>query len=132
MSDTPAVVTVEGLVENRETPGIVRRIAFHTDNNVMVEAFVNGGVTSGWHHHGDRHVYAYLLKGEAVLEFGPEGGESLAIKAGDFFHLPPRIVHRDVNPSDEQQHWIINFVGAGKMVEHVEGPDRASSSPPSR
>ena len=74
MTTTPRVVTRHELQENRDTPGIVRRVAFHTDTNVLVEAHVDGGVASGWHHHGDRHVYAHLLEGVAVVAEGPEHG----------------------------------------------------------
>jgi hypothetical protein len=67
----PKSVANRDLEENRDTPGIVRRIAFRTENNVLVEARVEGSVASGWHHHGDRDVYAHLVEGEAVIEYGP-------------------------------------------------------------
>jgi uncharacterized RmlC-like cupin family protein len=125
MTTTPRVVMRHELKENRDTPGIVRRVAFHTDTNALVEAHVDGGVASGWHHHGDRHVYANLLEGVAVIEYGAGGGDRLEINAGGFFYLPPGVVHRDVNPSDAPQRWIISFVGAGPLVTNVEGPPSA-------
>jgi len=121
----PTAISPRDLEDNRDTPGIVRRIAFRTDNNVLVEAHVEGGVASAWHHHGDRHVYAHLQRGSAVIEYGPGGARRLELDAGGFFYLPPRIVHRDVNPTDEPQRWIISFVGTGPLVENVEGPDPA-------
>jgi len=122
MATTPQVVTGQDLKENRETPGIVRRVAFHTDANVLVEAHVEGGVSSGWHHHGDRHVYAHLLEGAAVIEYGPGGRDSVEIEAGGFFYLPPGVVHRDINPSADPQRWIISFVGAGPLVANMDEP----------
>lgn len=55
------------------TPGIVRKIAFRTDNNIVVHASAAGGTTSGWHHHGDRDVYGCLVEGNPAFEFGPGG-----------------------------------------------------------
>ena len=121
----PEAVTQQDLEDTRDTPGILRRVAFRTDNNVLVEAHVDGGVSSAWHHHGDRHVYAHLLEGVAVIEYGPDGGKRIEIEAGGFFHLPPRLVHRDVNPINKPQRLIISFVGTGTLVENVDGPDGA-------
>lgn len=120
--EAPEAMTQKDLEETRDTPGIVRRVAFRTENNVLVQAHVDGSVSSGWHHHGDRHVYAHLLEGAAIIEYGPGGGRRLQIEAGDFFQLPPRVVHRDVNPIDKPQRWIISFVGTGPLVENVDGP----------
>lgn len=121
--DSPRSVTQHDLEEAEGTPGITRKVFFDTDDNALVQAEADGGVSSGWHHHGDRHVYAHLLEGEASIEYGPGGRERLEIEAGGSFHLPPGIVHRDVNPIDEPQRWIISFVGTGALVENVDGPD---------
>lgn len=124
MTPQPAeAVAEEELKRGDDTPGIVRKVAFETDNNVTVKGHVAGGVESGWHTHCDRHVYGYLVDGTAVLEYGAGGKERLPLDAGEFFHLQPRTVHRDVNPSDEEQVWILNFVGEGPLVENVDGPD---------
>lgn len=121
--DASAAVTQQELEAAEGTSGIVRKVAFHTDNNTLVQAHADGGVSSGWHHHGDRHVFAHLVEGNAVIEYGPGGRQQLEVEAGGFFHLPPRVVHRDVNPIDEPQRWIISFVGTGALVENVDGPD---------
>lgn len=121
--ESPEAVTQEDLETADGTPGITRKVAFKTDTNTLVQAHVVSGVSSGWHHHGVRHVYAHLVEGMAVIEYGPGGSEQLDVEAGGFFHLPPRVVHRDVNPTDEPQRWIISFVGSGTLVENVDGPD---------
>ncbi|QLG63513.1 cupin domain-containing protein [Halorarum salinum] len=41
----------------------------------------------------------YVVLGDAILEHGPCGRESVALGAGDFVHVPPRSVHRVVNSS---------------------------------
>lgn len=116
------VVTSEELNEAPGTPGVVREVAFETDNNMVVQARVAGGTATEWHHHCDRHVYAYLLKGKAIIEAGPGGRDRHEFEAGDFVHIPPRTIHRDINPTDEEQIVIINFVGSGPLVENVDGP----------
>lgn len=51
------VVTPNELAAGDDTPGIKRKVAFETENNIVVQAHVTGDTASGWHHHGDRHVY---------------------------------------------------------------------------
>jgi len=42
---------------------------------------------------------------------------------GDFFHISPRLVHRDVNPDKEQEFAIVNFlIGRGEPVISVKRP----------
>jgi len=117
------VVTPDGLETGEATPGLDRKVAFRTDNNIVVKARAAAGTRSGWHHHGDRHVYGYLLEGEGVFDYGPGGSERVTLDEGDFMHIPPGTVHRDVNPTDEEHVWLLNFVGTGPLVENVDGPD---------
>lgn len=119
----PRSITQQELEAAEGTPGLTRRVAFQTDNNTLVQVQADGDVSSGWHHHGDRHVYAHLREGTAVIEFGPGGRDRLEVEPGGFFYLPPRTVHRDVNPTEDPQWWIISFVGTGPLVENVDGPD---------
>lgn len=121
--NTAQAITQQELEVSDGTPGITRKVAFKSDTNALVQVHVDGGVSSGWHHHCDRHVFAHLIEGSAVIEYGPGGTEHLDVEAGGFFHLPPRTVHRDGNPVDEAQLWIISFVGPGPLVENVDGPE---------
>lgn len=119
---TIETVTPDELEVGDDTSGIDRKVAFETDNNTMVHALVAGGRASGWHHHADRHVYGYVIEGTVVFEYGPGGSDRKELEAGDFFHIEPRTIHRDVNPADEEQWLIINFVGSGPLVKNVDGP----------
>lgn len=112
-----------GLTKADATPGIVREIAFATDRAILVRGRVEGGVASGWHHHGDREVLGHLIKGRARFDFGPGGEESTEVEEGGFFHVPVGLVHRDVNPMDEPQEFIVVFAGEGPLVVNVEGPE---------
>jgi uncharacterized RmlC-like cupin family protein len=107
------------------TPGIVREVAFDTGRASLMRTRAEGNAASGWHHHGERDILGYVVRGRAQFEFGPGGREKAEIAEGEFFHIPARLVHRDLNPLDEAQELVINIVGDGPLVVNVEGPDPA-------
>jgi uncharacterized RmlC-like cupin family protein len=42
---------------------------------------------------------------------------------GDFFHIPPLLVHRDVNPDEKQELAVVNIlIGRGEPVINVKSP----------
>jgi uncharacterized RmlC-like cupin family protein len=104
------------------TPGVLREIAFDTSRATLMRARAEGGAASGWHHHGDRDVLGYVVRGRARFEFGPDGAESTEVEEGGFFHVPAGLVHRDVNPSDEPQEIVLSVVGEGPLVVNLDGP----------
>lgn len=116
------VVTQAGLAEPDGSSGVSRQVAFDSGDVLLVQSRVAGGVSTGWHHNGDRHVYGYVVRGHAVLEYGPGGTESVALDAGDFVHVPPRTVRRVVNPTDDEWEIVISFVGSGPPAVPVDGP----------
>ena len=77
---------------------------------------------TGWHHHGERDVLGYVVRGAARFEFGPEGTDSVDVGQGGFFHVPAGLVHRDVNPLDDLQGIVLCVVGSGPLVVNVDGP----------
>jgi uncharacterized RmlC-like cupin family protein len=111
------------LIEGDATPGLVRKVAFTTDRAILLRTRAEGGVSSGWHHHGDRDVFGHVLCGQARFEFGPGGREHTLVPEGGYFHIPAGLVHRDVNPLGEAHEMVISFVGSGPLVVNVEGPD---------
>ena len=115
-------VASTSLTRGDSTPGILRELAFDTDRALLIRARVEGGVASGWHHHGDREVLGYLVQGRARFEFGPGGSEAIEVEEGGFFHVPAGMVHRDVNPAQEPQELVLAFVGTGPLVVNVERP----------
>ena len=102
---------------------VARDLAFESDRAIQIRTRAEGGAATGWHHHGDREVFGYLVRGRARFEFGAGGRESTEIEPGGFFHIPAGIVHRDVNPLDELQELSLVFVGTGPLVVDVDGPD---------
>jgi uncharacterized RmlC-like cupin family protein len=114
------------LSEGQSSPGIARQLAFNTGGLLVVRSRVDPGSISGWHHHGDYEVYGYIVSGIARFESGPGGKDAISVGSGDFFSVPPRTVHRDVNPSPTESQEVILFLrGKGAMVINVEGPDPA-------
>jgi len=78
---------------------------------------------SDWHHHGTRHLYGFLEAGRMRLEYSLRGQRSVELRHGDFFHILPRLVHRDVNPDDEKELLVVNIlVGKGEPVINVKSP----------
>jgi uncharacterized RmlC-like cupin family protein len=57
------------------------------------------------------------------LEYGVKGASAVEVGKGDFFHIPPDLVHRDVNPDKEQALVIVNILfGRGDPVINFKRP----------
>jgi uncharacterized RmlC-like cupin family protein len=117
-----SAVSPDGLDAAAPTPGVLREVAFDTSRATLMRARAEGGAASGWHHHGDRDVLGYVVRGRARFEFGPGGKEATEVEEGGFFHVPAGLIHRDVNPLDAPQEIILTVVGDGPLVVNVDGP----------
>ena len=105
------------------TVGIIRKKAFESENIIFSQSQLLPGVVSGWHHHGSRHLYGYIVSGRLQLEYGIEGEKKADLGPGDFFHVPPRLVHRDINPNRDRDLFVVNMiVGTGPAVINVDSP----------
>lgn len=80
------------------------------------------GATSGWHHHGEYETSIYVARGVLRMESGPEGGDVLDAREGDFLHVPKGAVHREGNPGGEESHIVVVRAGHGLPTVNVEGP----------
>ena len=117
------VIRYARLQPGSSTPGIVRENAFEGPGLAVARSRVAGGVTSAWHHHGERELYGFVSVGRLRLEYGPNGDRAVDLDTGDFFHIPPRLVHRDVNPSWDHETLIVQVLaGEGAKVVNVDGP----------
>ena len=122
------VVRSSELKVGYSTPGIVREKAFESIHRYIIvsRTRVAGGAMSNWHHHGARHLYGFLEAGRMRLEYGLKGTSSVEVGQGDFFHISPRLVHRDVNPDKKQELVVVNIlVGRGEPVMNVKSPRQA-------
>jgi uncharacterized RmlC-like cupin family protein len=116
------VVAANDLVENVPTPGMERREAVSGTARIIAVR-TQPGLVSGWHHHGAYTTYGYVIGGHLRLESGPDGATVVEAGPGDFFIVPPETIHRESNPSAEEQ-VIAGFrVGVGPTVINVDGPE---------
>jgi uncharacterized RmlC-like cupin family protein len=110
----------DALPETPSSPGITRHLAFKGEDYLVLRSRTGPGVVSGWHHHADYDVYGYVVSGAARFE--NEGGEEEAVTLGpgDFFHVPPYTIHREINPSSEEGEVILFLRGSGPLVVNVD------------
>jgi uncharacterized RmlC-like cupin family protein len=102
---------------------MVRRQAFACEGLWVGEVRTAAGAISGWHHHGEHTTVGRVLSGILRFEFGSEGAEHIeCIEAGpgDFFVVPPHVVHREGNPGTDEQVLMVIRSGSGATVVNVE------------
>lgn len=109
----------DSLPEASATPGITRYLAFEGEGYRILRSRTEPGVVSGWHHHGDHEVYAFVVSGTGRFE--SDEGDAITAGPGDFIHVPAHTVHREINPSSDERNELILFLrGTGTMVYNLE------------
>ena len=117
------VVRTSALRKKQRTTGIVRDVAFESEAILFARSRVPAGTMSGWHHHGEREVYGFVVSGRLRIDFGTGGKKSIMIREGDSFHIPIGLTHRDVNPDSDHEAQVVNLMlGKGPPVVNVSGP----------
>lgn len=119
----PQIAGEDDLEETAPLANLTRKMPFPDAPVQQVRGHADGRVESEWHHHGDNDVFGYVARGEGYVEWGTEEGERERAGVGDFFRVPPGTVHRDVNPSDDEQDYFLWLVGSEPRVVHVDGPE---------
>ena len=112
----------EGTTNTAQTMGMQREEMVATPNAWVGLVQTAPGDSSGWHHHGDYGTYVYVISGQLRLEFGEGGKQSSVAKAGEVAFIPKDTVHRESNPSAEEQLLFGVRVGQGAPVFNVDGP----------
>lgn len=111
------------VAEADATSGMVREQAVAGDGIWAGLVRTASGRPSGWHHHGEYDTYFYVQAAAIRMEFGPGGADVVEARPGDFVHVPRGVIHREVNPADEEGAVILVRVGSGgPPVVNVEGP----------
>jgi uncharacterized RmlC-like cupin family protein len=60
------------------------------------------------HHHGAQETIAFVLEGVSHLRWGEHGEFSGMARPGDFLHIPPWLLHMEINPSvDTPVRWVV-------------------------
>ena len=119
----PRVAGDDDLVPAGTLQNVTRLTPFPDSPVQQVRGHATGAVESSWHHHGDNHVFGYVVAGEGYVQWGTGPGERALVGTGEWFHLSPGVVHRDVNPSDADQHYLLWLVGSEPRTVPVDGPD---------
>lgn len=105
-----------------QTVGMNREQAMKTQSTWSGFVTTDPDAISGWHHHGEHESHIYILAG--VMRFETQGMngnvESLEAHAGDFVFVPPHVVHRESNPSNEQSQVVVFRVGSGDAVINLD------------
>ena len=113
--DIIEVVREKELKKGDPTMGIVREMAFDNKGAMFARSRIPGGNKSEWHTHGSRDLYGFVVQGRFIFYFGERGESSIEVRAGDFFHIPTGLVHRDMNP-DSTETVILNIqIGEGPI-----------------
>jgi uncharacterized RmlC-like cupin family protein len=83
----------------------------------------DAGLAGGWHHHGDRDSYVYVLRGSVTIDYGPGGRDTVNATEGDTIFNPARLVHRETTTPDGPAEFFVVRIGPGALNVNVEGPD---------
>ncbi|HEX9824322.1 MAG TPA: cupin domain-containing protein [Actinomycetota bacterium] len=86
-----------------------------------VSRITPGGESSGWHHHGDYHIIAYMLSGTIRVESGAGGHVVSDLTTGDLVHIGPRTIHRETFIGDTEIAVLSFWTGSG--TDRVDVPD---------
>lgn len=123
MAATVTRIGPDDLVDAAGTAGIHRWLAVADEGFWAGMAQSVAAAASGWHHHSDNHTIVFLLEGRMRIEWGPGEGEWVEAEPGDFLHVPPNTIHRELNPTSSPARAIIVRIGEGEPVVNVPGPD---------
>lgn len=106
-----------------QTPGMERRLFLEDEDRWLGWVRTKPSVASGWHHHGDRDTYIFMISGSIAIEYGAGGRDRITPEAGDVAYLPALTVHREITGTDAPGEAFIVRVGDGPQTVNVEGPD---------
>jgi uncharacterized RmlC-like cupin family protein len=105
------------------TPGMDRHQLLDHEDCWVGWVRTEAGLAGGWHHHGERDSYIYVLRGTVKIEYGLAGRERVTAVAGDFIFNPAGMVHREITGPDEPADLFVVRVGTGPQNVNVDGPD---------
>ena len=117
-----ALITARDRSPGPTTPGMVREQAVATDQMWSGLVRTDPGMVSGWHHHGDYETTIYVVSGIFRIESGTKGDMVHEAQPGDFVYVPPRAIHREVNPAAEPSEVVVVRAGRGESVFNLDGP----------
>jgi mannose-6-phosphate isomerase-like protein (cupin superfamily) len=120
-SARPIVVPPDALAPAVESPNLRRETPFPDaeDGVLLLRVRAEGGSRAGWHHHGENVYFGHAVDGPSETEY--DGGVA-RIEAGECFHVPPGLVHRDTNPGAVAHTGVVWLCGGEPWVVNVDTP----------
>ena len=79
-------------------------------------------LAGGWHTHGDRDSYIFMVRGSMHVDGGAGGRDRVTAHAGDLVHVPAGMVHREVTDGEAAEAFLLRL-GSGPLNLNVDGPD---------
>lgn len=113
--DNPSPVTAQQL--------FAEALAGDEGKEVVAQTYVfPAGAVLPWHIHPDAHEISYVLEG--TLTFERAGDAPREIKAGQAVYLPPNVVHRGLNQTDQPvKLFVVRIKPKDKpLVQEVPAP----------
>ena len=113
--DNPSPVTAQQLFDEA--------LAGEEGKEVVAQTYVfPAGAVLPWHIHPDAHEISYVLEG--TLTFERAGDAPREIKAGQAEYLPPNVVHRGLNQTDQPvKLFVVRIKPKDKpLVQEVPAP----------
>lgn len=126
-TDSIQVVGRSDLVSASELSSVNRETPFPDASVRMVRGHSDGEIVSEWHHHGDNHVFGYVLEGDGFVEWGTGEDERKLVGTNECFHIPAEFVHRDRSVSDGRQEYVLWLTGSDPRTVHLDGPTVGTS-----
>jgi uncharacterized RmlC-like cupin family protein len=105
------------------TPGMDRRQILDHPHVWVGWVRTDAGLAGGWHHHGERDTYVYVVSGSLTIDYGPGGRDQVQATVGDLIFNPARMVHRETTMPDGPVEAFVVRVGSGPQNVNVAGPD---------
>ncbi len=80
------------------------------------------GNKTGWHHHGQCEIVAYVISGRSHFFWGIDGKQEAILEPGDSFRVAPGAIHAEQTLGDEDFVLVAARCGPGMSIL-VDGPE---------
>jgi mannose-6-phosphate isomerase-like protein (cupin superfamily) len=124
----PVVVHPDEAVASATTPGMELRHRYDPDGRwVGWSGWIRNEAADvgGWHHHADNDTFVYVIRGSVTIESGPGGADRIEARAGDFFIVPARAIHREITGDADLEAFVLRVGGEPEYIA-VDGPEEAA------
>jgi len=117
-ASTPEVARPEEFVDTAQLANLSRHMPFPDAPVQQVVGHADGEMASEWHHHGDNDVFGFVIEGAGYVDDG--SADPPLASTGSWFHVPAEVVHRDVNPQDAAQDYVLWLTGSEPRMVRVD------------